>query len=258
VKHAICVIAAMACACSGTTGSGLVTFTALASGPADAVAGAPMSFDTGSGFHVVLTRAQLHIGSIYLNQSVPSSGGAQVPCVLPGIYVAEAFGPLEVDLLSPQLHPFPTAGDGTQTPAKTAEVWLTGGDINASADPTVILSVGGTATRGSGVYPFTGSVTIGPNRALTGGNPGLPGANPICHQRIVTPILVDLLPTNGGTLELRVDPRGMFNALDFSALTRVSENPLRFEIPDSSGGPGGALFRGLLSNAGVYRFSWSG
>lgn len=258
MKHLICIIAAMASACSGTTGSGLVTFTALASGPADAVAGAPMSFDTGSGFHVVLTRAQLHIGSVYLNESVPSSGGAQGPCVLPGIYVAEAFGPIDVDLLSPQLHPFPTAGEGTQTPAKAAEVWLTGGDINAIADPTVILSVEGTASRGSSIYPFTGSVTIGPNRALPVGNPAIPGGNPICHQRIVTPIVVDLLPTNGGMLQLRVDPRGMFNALDFSALTRVSENPLRFEIPDSSGGPGGALFRGLLSNAGVYRFSWSG
>jgi hypothetical protein len=248
----------MSCACSGTTGSGLITFTALAGGPADAVAGAPMSFDTGSGFHVVLRSAQLRIGSIYLNQAVPSSGSAQGPCVLPGIYVAEAFGPVDVDLLSPQLRPFPTAGEGTQTPAKTAEVWLTGGDINAIADPTVILSVGGTATCDGGFFPFTGSVTIGSNRAVPVGNPALPGANAICHQRIVTPIVVDLVPTNGGTLELRVDPRGMFNAVDFSALTRVSEDPLRYEIPDSSAGPGGALFKGVLSNAGVYRFSWSG
>ena len=58
-------------------------------------------------------------------------------------------------------------------------------------------------------------MTIGENRQQPVQNPALPGSNPICEQRIVTPIAVDFTPTDGGVLTLRVDPRGMFNAVDF-------------------------------------------
>jgi hypothetical protein len=259
LRHLSFIGALLLFGCGGTTGSALISFTAIGGGPSDAVAGSPMSFQTGIGFHVVLTRARLHVGAVYLNDTVPSSGSAELSCIRnQGIYVAEAFGPLDLDLLSPQLSPFPSTGEGTQTPAKTAEVWLTSGDINAATDPTIILDVAGTADRSGAVYPFVATVTIGSNRLIPVENPALPGSNPICRQRIVTPIVVDFLPTDGGSLELRVDPRGMFNVVDFSTLHRISDNPVLYEIPDSSAGAGGALFRGLLSNAGVYRFSWSG
>ena len=75
-------------------------------------------------FQVSLTRAQLRIGAVYLNASVPISGAGATSCVLPGIYVAEAFGPATIDLLSPSLQQFPGTGEGTQNEAKTAEVWL--------------------------------------------------------------------------------------------------------------------------------------
>ena len=78
----------------------------------------------------------------------------------------------------------------------------------------------------------------------------LPGSNPICKQRIVTPIAVDLTPTDGGVLTLRIDPRGMFPTVDFSTLTGT-------QIPDTSAGAGAALFKGLLSNAGVYQLTSS-
>src|SRR5579883_1780088 len=73
-------------ACGDTTGSGLVTFTARAGGPADVTADAPLEFDTGSGFHISLESAKFHFGAIYLNMSVPTSGADAQPCILPGIY----------------------------------------------------------------------------------------------------------------------------------------------------------------------------
>jgi hypothetical protein len=248
------VLTLLATGCGGTTGSALVTFSATASGPADATGG-PLAFTSGFGADVVLTRARLHLGAVYLNQSVPTSGAAAGPCVSPGIYVGEVFGPLDVDLLSPTAQPFPVTGEGTNTAAKTAEVWLTGGDVNADTDGTVILDVAGTTQQGGQPYPFTGSLTISANRKANVTTPALPGASPICHQRIVTPILVDLTPTNGGTLNLRVDPRPMFNGVDFSTLGAPGASS--YLIPDDGSGAGGALYRGLHSNSGVYAFSWS-
>jgi hypothetical protein len=234
--------------CNGTTGSGLVSFTALAGGPADAAS--PLPFTTAIGYQVSLSRARLRIGAVYLNTSNPTSGAGATSCVLPGIYVAEAFGPVSVDLLSPALQPLSALGEGTATLATTAEVWLTGGDVNAPVDPSVILDVAGTAARGGATYPFQGSVTISNNRAIPVTSPALPGSNPICKQRIVTPIVVALTPTDGGVLTLRIDPRGMFQTVDFAAAPAGV-------IPDTNAGPGAALFKGLLSNAGVYQFTWS-
>lgn len=241
--------------CGGTTGSGLVTFTARAGGPAGILAGGPLEFDTGSGYHVSLTRARFHLGAVYLNMSVPSSGGPEEPCVLPGIYVAEAFGGIDLDLLSPDLLTFPTPGQGTVNRAVEADVWLTGGDINAADDTTPILQAAGTASKGTQTWPFSATVTIGTNRAVPVQNPAMPGSNPICRQRIASLIPVDILLTDGGTLDLRVDPRGMWNGVDFSSLT-TSGNPHSFVIPDQPGGAGGALYKGVLSNSGVYQFTW--
>ena len=211
-----------------------------------------------------LTSAQLHFGAVYLNMSVPSSGGPQEPCVLPGIYVGQAFGPcdasgrcgVDVDLLSPSLTTFTTSGEGTVNQAVEAEVWLTGGDINAAQDATPILQVAGTATRGSDTWPFTSTITISGNRAVPPPNAAMPGANPICRQRIASLIPIDFTLDDGGTLDVRIDPRGMFDSVDFSTLGAPgSATPL--VIPDTSSGAGQALYKGLLANAGVYRFTWT-
>jgi hypothetical protein len=247
MKRALFLLALPLSACVETTGSGLVTFTTRAGG-FDGVT-SPLAFDSGSGFHVTLTRAQERIAAVYLNQGQPSSGAGATPCILPGIYGAEAFGPVTLDLLSPTLQDFPNPGEGTADPTQTAQVWLNGGDIDATDDDTHVLEVEGTAMRGGTTWPFSGAITIGANRALPVMNPALPGANPICHQRIVTPIVAALLPATGGALELRVDVRGMFNGVDFSKLTTP-------EIPDTNAGAGEALFKGLLSNAGVYSLTW--
>ncbi len=74
--------------CVGTTGGDQVTFSAVASGPAD-VSGGQLEFVNDRGWHVVLTHAVLHVGAIYLNQSIPVSGAQVTSCILNGTYVAE-------------------------------------------------------------------------------------------------------------------------------------------------------------------------
>jgi hypothetical protein len=262
VKLRALLFALLVLSCGGTTGSGLVTFTAQVGGPADATGG-PLTFQTGFGYTVTLTRARLHLGAVYLNEAVPTSGAGASSCVLPSIYVAEVFGPVDVDLLSPELKAFPNPGEGTVTEARTAEVWLTGGDVNAASDPTVILDVAGTAVKGGANIPFQGTVTISNNRAIPVVSSAFPGSNPICKQRIVTPIGIDLTPTHGGVLTLRVQPRGMFQAVDFASLSLAPGSTTIFQIPDANTGAGQALFKGLLSNAAsgasnVYQLGWQG
>jgi hypothetical protein len=250
--------------CSGTTGSGLVTFTARAGGPADVVAGQSLEFDSGSGFHISLTSARFHFGAVYLNMSAPSSGGPEQPCILPGIYVGEAFGAcnasdvcgVDLDLLSPSLTTFSKTAQGTANKAVEANVWLTGGDINAAEDSTPILQVAGTASRNGDSWPFDATITIGSNRAIAAPNAGMPGANPICRQRIASLIPVEFTLSDGGTLDVRVDPRGMFNGVDFSTLAPMG-SAATLTIPDTSAGAGNALYKGLLANFGVYQFTWS-
>ena len=94
-------------ACLGTTGNHLVTFRGAAAGPADAVAGAPLAFTNGAGWNVVLTKATVHLGAMYLVQTLPSSGGGPHRCILPETYVAQVVtegvtpAGIDVDVLSP-------------------------------------------------------------------------------------------------------------------------------------------------------------
>src|SRR5262249_15539754 len=148
------------------------------------------TFTTGLGYQVTLTRAKVHIGAVYLNNALPVSGAQATSCVLPGIYVAEVARGIEtdgvnihgltVDTLSPDPQPFPGKGEAIQDRGIVGEVWLTGDDVSASDDPTVILDIAGTAEKGGAVYPFEGAVTIGKNRAVPVNDPAQPGAHPMC------------------------------------------------------------------------------
>ena len=159
----------LAPSCTGTTGYELVSFYAAAVGPADEVAGKPYQFTNDHGFAVALNTAVIHVGALYLNESVPTSGQQQEPCVLPGTYVGEVRGGSDFDMLSsiPQL--FPVAGDGSTIPASTGEVWLTHGDVFASADPLPVLTLDGIATKdGTAPIHFQASPRLegsGENRA---------------------------------------------------------------------------------------------
>ena len=245
------------CAC-GSTGGALVTFHAAAAGPADAASGQPLAFTNALGYRVTLTRARLHIGGIYLNRSVPSSGAQATSCVLPGIYSGEVTSPLDVDVISPDPQPFPTEGEGTADRSQTGEIWLFGTAVNATDDPTVLADVAGTAVQGAGApIAFTGKFTIGQNRAVSVGNPALPGSSPLCKQRIITPISVDFALAQGGTLLVRIDPRAWFASVDFAQIAADPSDPAQRKFLDrSQGQPDLAFYGGLRAAGGTYLFNW--
>jgi hypothetical protein len=242
--------------CIQTTGGRVVAFQAQASGDPAIVAGAPLTFTTPRGFDVTLTRARLTVGALYLNQQNPQSYSLEQSCIQEGIYSGEVRGGLTVDALSPEAQPFPGEGNGTDNPTRTAELWLTGGDLLADDDKTVLLDVAGVATRGAETFPFEGQLTIGANRVIPPRNPALPGSNPLCRQRIVSPIAFDATLAQGSVVSLLVDPRAWFVTVDFAELPKVSDLPLRYRFTDgndSSAQPDKALFSALRSASGPYR-----
>lgn len=254
---------APASACVGDAGGQTVDFVVAAAGPADAVAGQPLAFSQ-SDWDIVLSRATLHVGAVYLIQTKPVSGGQATGCFLTnaGEYVAQETGTapegtapgLEVDLLSPAPQPFPEMGHGVTFPSPLiGQVWLVHGDINVAPDLVPMLVVEGTAAKDGVSFPFTGSFTIGTNQQKTG---TLAGGDPICKKRIISGISpVPTVETTGGLL-LRIDPRALFN-FDFgdrvvsspTAAYHFSDNPASWDRTSSD------LYMALTSTA-PYAFSW--
>jgi hypothetical protein len=248
--------------CVAQTGGQTVDFQVAAAGPADAVAGQPLSFTTSAGWNVVLTQAKLHIGAVYLDESRPISGGQATGCYLTGTYVAQETSALDVDLLNPGLQMFPAKAHGiTDPPALFGQVWLTGGDINTSVDTTPILVVAGTATSaslpGGPSFPFTGTVTISSNHQAA--SSGAAGGDPICKARIVTPIDAVPIEATGGLL-LRIDPRDYFTGVDFSQPPAdATTGSYAFSNDPNGAGyspTGFQLFTNLHQTA-PYTFSWT-
>ena len=253
---------AAASGCVAQTGGQTVDFAVAAAGPADALAGQPLAFTTGAGWDVVLTQAKLHIGALYLDESRPISGGQATGCYWTGTYVAQETSGLDVDLLNPDLQPFPAKGHGiTEPTALIGQMWLTGGDINTSVDSTPILVVAGTATQ-AGVpdgpsFPFTGTVTISSNHQAA--SSGAAGGDPICKARIVTPIDAVPIQTTGGLL-LRIDPRRYFAGVDFSRLPlSPTTGGYAFSNDPSGAGysPTGFQLYTNLRQTAPYTFSWT-
>ncbi len=242
-------------ACVGSTGGDLFAFRAAARGP-DGADGSSYTFTSGRGYRVTLTRGKLHVGAAYLNESVPTSVSSDTTCTLAGIYVAEVTSGRDVDLLSADPQPFPVLGSATTDRAMTGEVWLNGRDVNVPNDRTPILDVAGSAEKDGLVYPFEGVLTIGTNRqALT--PPATPGAKPICKERIVTPITVDLIPLRDGQLTLTIDPKPMFDNIDFSTLAEGDGGVRHFvDDPSKATAADTALYHGMHA-ATAYHFAWS-
>src|SRR4051812_9868868 len=255
-RELLILAAALFTSCIQTTGGNVVAFEAHASGDPAIVSGAPLPFTTPRGFDVTLSRAQLTIGALYLNQQNPQSYSLEESCVQNGIYSGEVRGGVSVNALSPEPQPFPLAGNGTDARTRAAELWLTVGDLFADDDATVLLDVAGVATRGLESFPFEGQLTIGANRKIPPRNPALPGSNPLCRQRIVSPIPFDVTLAQGSSVAVLVDPRAWFVAVDFAELTKVSDLPLLYRFLDdsaSSAQPDRALYSAMRSSSGPYR-----
>jgi hypothetical protein len=245
-------------ACVGNAGGNTVDFPVAAAGPLDASEGQPLVFSSGA-WNVVLTQATLHIGAVYLDQSDSVSGAQATGCYLTGTYLAQETAGLDVDLLSPALQAFPSLAHGiTSPPALIGQVWLTGGDIDTVASTTPILIVAGSATRQGATLPFSGTITIGANHANTSGT--LAGGDPICKERIITPIpgAVTIAPT--GRLSLRIDPRPFFTNIDFSQLPldAGSGTYVFGDDPTAAGyAPTGADLYYNFRTTQNYTFSWT-
>lgn len=242
-------------ACVGTTGDQVVDFDAVASGPADAVAGEPLSFEGSRGWHVTLTEASLHIGALYLAEAMPVSGAQATSCILPGSYVAQVVEGRDVDLLSSRPQAFPSRGRGTTLEARAGQVWLTSNDVNlvnVPTPPTVILNVLGSAARDGEVRPFEAKLTIASNRLDESGASA--GGSPICKQRIVSPIPTAIRVASGGALWLRVDPRLLFTNVDFGALE--AQGDVFVFKDDSSDQPSANLYNNLKQAGPLYEFTW--
>lgn len=257
MKRALMLVLLSVSGCLQSTGGQLVSFSLTASGDPAVVTGGPLTFTTPRGFEVTLTKAQLTVGAVYFNQQNPQNYTLDQSCVQTGVYTGEVRGGLTVDLLSPVAQPFPVEGNGTDRQTLAAELWLTGGDILATSDNTVVLSVRGTATQGTTNWPFAADFTISQNRAIPPRNTALPGSNPLCQQRIVAPISFSTQLAQGSVVQLLVDPRQYFGNVDFASLSRESETPLLYRFADSTNaGPDVQLYT-ALRNAGVggpYRF----
>jgi hypothetical protein len=252
-----------ALSCSGTTGYELVNFYAAARGPSDAVQGQPLSFVLDGQQNVTLTKATLHVGALYLTQSVPTSGGGPAPCVLPGTYagvfVGEVRGGGDVDLLDPTPRFLSVTGQGSTIPAATGQVWLTHGDVNAAGDPLPILTLQGRFDLDGTPTTFSAEITIdasGAPASAPSGSTLLPGEVQICKQRIVSGIPVDVTLAQAGTLVLAVDPRAL---LENAKLALLPQPPGcatdRCFTSDSTNQPSANLVANLKS-VGPYRFEW--
>jgi hypothetical protein len=235
--------------CNGTTGDKLITFNAYATGVRGAgepftVTGCPVSPCPPDEIYTVqLTFAQMYVGAVYVNEAPAGSGGTfNTPsCVDPGTYCGQVPGGVEIDLLDTALQPFSVQGDGTADLGLSWELYLTGGDVNSddnnSADgvPNTVDLVG-TATRESDGQVFWWAATINvnqSNRGMASQDPGQPGMNPICKQRILELGGIDLQLFQGGQMVLTVDPRGWFNRpIDFSTLPPAASSQCQID-PDS-------------------------
>jgi hypothetical protein len=234
-------------AACGTTGGNVVTFDVVARGAEGASV-----FETPLGWHVELERATVHIGAVYLNLAVPISGSQETSCILPGIYTAEELYPLDVDVLSRDRQPFPQKGTGTDDEARTGEIWLTGGDVNADSDTTVIADIAGIASNSLVAVPFSTQITINrDNRGIPPSNPAQPSQHPICKQRIVSPIPIELQPHDGGTLVITVDAERWFDNVDFAAVPGDGVIP-----DDNSTAVGQNLFTGLRAATATFQLSF--
>jgi hypothetical protein len=244
-------------ACVGTTGGEVIDFPVAAVG-ADGAGGRDFSNDRG--WHVVLTKAVLRVGAIYLTQVEPVSGSQPTPCELPGTYVAQLTTGMAVDLLAPAPQRFPALAHGTTLEALSGQVWLSGDadhDLDQVDDTTPVLEIAGTADKAGVVRPFSGTITIAENRAPADG--ALAGAGTICKQRIVSPIPTQLTIRHDGGLLLRIDPRALFVNVDFGALPPSAGGTFVFsDDPSQTDQPSTNLYANLHATGSLFTFEWSG
>lgn len=238
--HALALTLALASACGDTTGSQRVSFAVEAAGP-ERDAAQPLSFDNDQGWTITLTEARVALGPVYLNTLAPLEGGLWRrigDALLPSAYahggshlasgriVGQVTTQVEVDALAPAFAAIPGGGDGVGDAALTAEVWLYNRD---GALGGAAMRVAGVARRAEVEVPFEGSLVVDQSLVSTGGT--------LDEARRVRGIPAALTLVDGGSLRVRVDPRGWFEGADFSELARgtTRDGRYRFTAADNVG-----------------------
>lgn len=223
-------------ACTGSSGNERFAFVA----EAGAVSRDSTSeFTNDFGWEVVLSRATMRLGPIYLNTVAPVRASRGFRLIREaraddshlgnGLIVGEVLGDVEVDLLSPSLTPFPVRGQVTGDEVRTAEIrfWPGAGIDPESPTTTPVLSVAGTARREGESIRFEGTLVLDqtwlPNAA-----PGDRNFLTLADIRAVRGIPAPITAQEGGVLEVRVDPRRLFATANFAQIRdnpRVPTNP---------------------------------
>jgi hypothetical protein len=242
-RLALLLLLALAAACSDTTGSQRVAFAVEAAG-IERDASQPLTFTSDQGWSITLTEARIALGPIYLNTVAPLEARSRSPLqrlgdlLLPSAYadgeshlgagriVAEVTSQSEVDALDPSLSALRGGGNGIDVPALTAEVWLFNRD---GALGGAAVRVAGTARREELEVPFEGSLVIDQTLVSAGSS--------LDEARKVRGIPARMTPSAGGTLRVRIDPRGWFDGADFRELTSGTprEGRYRFSAQDNVG-----------------------
>lgn len=263
----------------GTTGSRRYAFQASAAG-VERDASAPFVFENARGWTITLTKANVTIGPIYLNVAPAIAGTtawwhkaplgirsakADDSHLADGRQVGEVLARLTVDALSPSLVPFAGAGTIVEEQVRTTEIWLwpppqiTPETVKID-DPT--LDVAGEATRGADRVRFRGTLVLD-EAWTTDAQPGERSAQPVSDLRKVRGVPSVFVPSEGGELRIRIDPRPLFRGAEF---TNLASSPADADgtkiLVQSKSGKFTTdqvmrnLYQGLRAATGTYDVRW--
>lgn len=255
--------------CGDTTGLRHVTFAARAGGFEHA--DGPVRFTTRTGWTVTLSEAHAAVGPVYLNALEPiACDGCQARAIIEaltdvvaprawahgeshlgtGQIVGQVTHQIDVDVLSPSLVDVPGGGDGLDQRAHTAEAWLYNRE---GATGGAAIRVRGVATREvdgrTEEVPFASSLVIDERIATA--------QTPLDVARRVRGIPVDLTPSDGGALTVRIDPRRWFDGADFSELAPLPVDAQGDHLASLNDNVGRAFLDAARASRGVYAITFS-
>ena len=270
--------ASLPAGCAGTTGGKRFTFDAKIGGTAGGSANT-FEFVNERGWTITLTKADVVLGPVYLNVVTPLSGGQESLLnrfvknayadsndhLEGGRVVGEVLAQVKFNALSSDLVTFPSQGTITEEQVRTTDLWFypaPGVSPDTTKIDTVALDVAGLASQGGTSMRFRGALTL--NEAwLAESGSGSHASQSIASIRRVRGISSRFLPTEGGSLEVRLDIRALFRGADFSNLDAnpVDADGTKVLVQSKTGSVTTDqvmtnLYQGLRSSTGTFTIRW--
>lgn len=266
-------------ACVGTTGGERVAFVATVAGVE-----APWptnTFTNDYGWQVTLSRADMTVGPIYLNTQRPlAPAGALWRALRPigvahagvshleeGRVVGEVLGQARFDALSPVPVAFPVAGTASEEIVRSLDVWLSppaSVPIETKKISHATVELEGVARREGVELKFRGKLVLD-DTWLPDVAPGDRGAQSVASLRQIRGIGASFVPSEGGTLDLRVDPSRLLRGADFANIAQgpsdLADPSYRLLVQSKTGKfttdqVMRSLFNALRSSTGTYAATW--